>query len=389
MTTQLRGITWDHSRGYDPMVATAESYTVAHPDVHIHWDKRSLQAFADHPLDDLASRYDLIVIDHPHVGSAARGGYLVALDECGRHPDLSTLAEQSVGSSHQSYRYANHQWALAIDAATQVAVYRPDLIDAGELPTTWDHVVSLATAGRVLWPLKPVDAVSSFNTLAANRGTPIAAQHDQIIDKESGRAVLEAMRSVAQHVPRECMTMNPPQTLSWMSRENNEQYAYCPLLYGYTNYARDRYADRLLRFKDIPALGNAGPVGAQLGGTGIAVSSKCEHHDIAVDYAFWIAGAECQRTIFTEASGQPGNAVAWEDDRCNAITHDFFCDTRTTLDGSWVRPTNDGYLDFQDRAGDRINRYLIEDGDIDETQIGLNTIWRDTCQCNDTSVSMG
>jgi len=378
MTTHLRGITWDHSRGYDPMVATAMAYTETHPDVHIHWEKRSLQAFADHPLDDLATRYDLIVIDHPHVGSAAMGGYLVALDECERNPDLMILGEQSVGSSHQSYHYANHQWALAIDAAAQVAVYRPDLIDVRELPVTWDQVIALASTGRVLWPLKPVDAISSFNTLAANRGTPIASQHDQVIDKESGRTVLEAMCSVAQHVPRECMSMNPPQVLDWMSSDNNEQYAYCPLLYGYTNYARNGYADRLLRFTDISALGEFGPVGSQLGGTGIAVSSKCQYRDIAVDYSFWIAGAECQHTIFTEASGQPGNAVAWEDNRCNTTTHDFFRDTRTTLEGSWIRPTNNGYLDYQDRAGDRINRFLIEDGDIDETLVDLNTIWSDT-----------
>ena len=42
----LRGMTWDHSRGFDPMVATSAAYAAAHPGVSITWEKRSLQAFA-------------------------------------------------------------------------------------------------------------------------------------------------------------------------------------------------------------------------------------------------------------------------------------------------------------------------------------------------------
>ena len=32
---ELRGMTWDHSRGYDPMLATAAAYAAAHPGVTI------------------------------------------------------------------------------------------------------------------------------------------------------------------------------------------------------------------------------------------------------------------------------------------------------------------------------------------------------------------
>ena len=32
---ELRGISWDHPRGHDPMVATAVSYAAAHPDVRV------------------------------------------------------------------------------------------------------------------------------------------------------------------------------------------------------------------------------------------------------------------------------------------------------------------------------------------------------------------
>jgi len=77
---KLRGMTWDHARGYDPMVATSDAYMATHPGVEISWEKRSLQAFADRPIADMAADYDLMVIDHPHVGEVAESGQLLALD---------------------------------------------------------------------------------------------------------------------------------------------------------------------------------------------------------------------------------------------------------------------------------------------------------------------
>jgi hypothetical protein len=75
----LRGMTWDHARGYDPMVATSAAYAAAHPGVTITWEKRSLQAFADRPISEMAETYDLMVIDHPHVGEVAKAGQPSAL----------------------------------------------------------------------------------------------------------------------------------------------------------------------------------------------------------------------------------------------------------------------------------------------------------------------
>ena len=78
---ELTGITWNHTRGYLPLVATAQRYAEVHHDVSILWQKRSLQQFADAPLSDLASRFDMLVIDHPSIGEAAQQNLLLALDE--------------------------------------------------------------------------------------------------------------------------------------------------------------------------------------------------------------------------------------------------------------------------------------------------------------------
>ena len=133
----LRGMTWKHDRGLAPMLATAAQFAERHPDVRIEWEARSLQGFADHPIRDLAQEFDLLVLDHPFMGTVAKGGYLVPLDNYISSEVLCNLRNESVGASHQSYFYDGHQWALAIDAAAQVAGYRPDLLAAvgmGVLP---------------------------------------------------------------------------------------------------------------------------------------------------------------------------------------------------------------------------------------------------------------
>src|ERR1700722_325769 len=128
MTVELRGITWEHARGYGSVVAAAEAYRDVRPDVRVTWEFRSLQAFADSPMESLVDRYDLLVIDHPHVPLAAERGLFAAIDGTGHDDELAVLREQSVGRSHESYSHLGHQWGLATDAAAQVAAYRPDLL---------------------------------------------------------------------------------------------------------------------------------------------------------------------------------------------------------------------------------------------------------------------
>jgi multiple sugar transport system substrate-binding protein len=97
----LRGMTWSHPRGYDPLVACAEVWRET-TGVAIAWDKRSLQDFEAYPVEDLARRYDLIVIDHPHVGQITREGCLTPFDDPARAPARKALERASVGPSYAS-----------------------------------------------------------------------------------------------------------------------------------------------------------------------------------------------------------------------------------------------------------------------------------------------
>jgi len=357
--TELIGMTWDHSRGFDPMVATSEAFSRRHSDVTVRWEKRSLQAFADRPIEEMANRYDLMVIDHPHVGEAARSGLLLALDSLGRDANLDALAAQSVGASHRSYEFGGRQWALAIDAATPVAAYRKDLM--AQPPGDWRETMDLARRGSVAFALIPLNALMTFMGLARNMGADLAAG-DDFIDRAAGDEVLDSMAGIVALVDPRCLSLDPIGIYEWMGR-TAEAPAYSPFGYGYTNYSREGYCPFPLDFADAPGLRGNDPSGTVLGGAGISVSASSTHRNVAADYAFWIAGATCQEGMYFDSGGQPGNAVAWESDRCNAACRNFFRATRRTLDTAWLRPRYDGYMGFQESAGDIVHAFLRGDAD--------------------------
>ena len=49
---KLKGITWNHTRGLLPMVATSQRFTELNTGIEISWEKRSLQDFADASIED-------------------------------------------------------------------------------------------------------------------------------------------------------------------------------------------------------------------------------------------------------------------------------------------------------------------------------------------------
>lgn len=347
---RLRGITWDHPRGLDCLRASAAEWARTRPDVAVDWTARSLQDFGAAPLEQLAAEFDLLVIDHPHVPHAHNAALLAEL----AGPDLAALSAQSVGRSHESYVYYGRQYGLAIDAAAQVAAYRPDLL--AEPPRQWAQVWELAREGRILWPGKPVDAISSFLSLAGNSRVNIG--EDRFVDRDAGSAILADLHRLADSVPPDCLAMNPIQVAERLAAE--DRWVYAPLLFGYTNYSREGFRRRRLGYTDAP-----GMIGSCLGGAGIAVSARTDHRVEATAHAFWLAGADVQRGVYYRSGGQPGNAVAWDDTATNADSLDFFRNTRATLENARIRPHYDGWLAVQEAAGIAINRALRRE--IDDT----------------------
>jgi multiple sugar transport system substrate-binding protein len=351
---KLKGMTWNHPRGYLPLEAAAAKFRETHPEFDIAWDRRSLKDFGDYPVELLAREYDIILIDHPHVGMASRQNALVSLDEYVPEPYLHDQDANSVGPSHRSYRWNGRQWALAVDAAAQVAAFRPDLLDARDVPHTWQEVLELAKSpqgpngSRVGWPLCPTDAMCSFLSLCAGIDGPGFFDEESGVDSVIGEAAIGLMFELLPHLHASSLHSNPIQMYDRMS--SGDEIAYVPLAFGYTNYARKGLASRLLRFADIPAISRE-PRGSLLGGVGMAVSAYSANIGLSVEFAMFAARGDVQRTLYVESGGQPGHAAAWRDKAANAACGDFFASTLRTMELSYMRPRNEAFPTFQEQAG--------------------------------------
>ncbi|MBL0372438.1 carbohydrate ABC transporter substrate-binding protein [Rhizobium sp. KVB221] len=353
MSVKLKGMTWSHPRGYDPLVACSALYK-QQTGVEIEWDKRSLQDFESFPVEELARTYDLVVIDHPHVGQITAENCLTPLDIDGRETAFDTLAAGSVGESFRSYNWQGRQWAFPIDAATQAQAYREDLVDPIE---SWEEVLEVAEQGGVLLPLRPPHSLMTFYTLCANLMVPCASSDGMLVDPEIGAGVFDMIAELVDLIDPACFDMDPIAVLEKMAEEDSV-IACSPYIYGYVSYAVEGFRKNVLTFADIPETGMIGPAGSALGGTGIAVSSFSKARDAAVDFAYWIASADIQKGLYASSGGQPGHAAAWEDEKVNEATGDFYANTRMTLEGAWVRPRHNGYMAFQQAASERINAGL-------------------------------
>jgi len=371
MSILLKGITWSHSRGYTSIVAVSQRYCELHSDIDIQWEKRSLQEFADAPLETLSKTYDLLVIDHPWAGFAAKHGILLPLNQYLSKEFLEDQEQNSVGASHLSYNFKGFQSALAIDAATPIAVYRPDLLLQEELPKTFDDVLSLAKLGKVIYAGIPLNLLMDFYMFCNTKDVGFFSEN-QVIGTETGIEVLETMRQLASYCTKSIFNWDPIQIHEILASQEN--YSYCPFAYGYTNYSRAGYAKHLLKATDVVTWHNR-LLQTVLGGTGLAISSQCKSIHSAVSFAKYAASPEIQKTLFFDNGGQPGHRSAWLDEETNRRCLNFFKDTLKTLDASYLRPRYSGYLYFQDHAGNYIQDYIMNGGNPKHTLDKLNALY--------------
>jgi multiple sugar transport system substrate-binding protein len=375
MAAVLRGITWGHSRGITPLLAAAQRYEELHPEVQVQWKKRTLQEFADFPIEKLTEEYDLLIIDHPWVGCAAATNCVLPLNEYLSEEYLQNQFDNSVGSSHQSYNYDGSQWALAIDAATPAASYRKDLLKKNNtsLPETWEQLIALAAKGKVAAPAIPIDLLMNFYSFCIANGQVPFQNETEIADEETAIAAIETMKELYSLVDKKMFGCNPIAVAELMSSTND--YWYCPLAYCYSNYSRTGFGGHLLYYADVVSL-KGSKLKTTIGGTGIAVSSFSKHKEIAVDFAQWITNEEMQRTFYVQHGGQSGHGKAWTDEAANTMTNNFFKNVLPVMNNGYIRPRYNGYLHFQDNAGLPLQKCLLGELPVKKALNEMNNIYR-------------
>src|SRR5436190_18403370 len=216
MGRRLTGLAWDHRRCWGPLEASVPGYLATHHGLTIHWERRSLYEFGEGRLEDAVRDYDLVLLDHPFIGDVCREGLLVPFDSHLTDATRKMFTAESVGKSWQSYQADGLQWALPIDAAAQVASYRPDLLArlGGALPKSHAEAVSLGHQARAegKWlglPLVPTDAMCLILTQAAIAGHAIAPADDVFLHESALAEILDRLRELAALAHPDSWSWNP------------------------------------------------------------------------------------------------------------------------------------------------------------------------------------
>ena len=258
-----------------------------------------------------------------------------------------------------------------MDAAAQVAAWRPDLIE--EAPRSLDEVDALAaTLARrglsIAVPLKQIDVFCLFLTLAANLGHPVREHDGEVVPDGVFGEVLTQLRRLHRLSLPGSETMNPIDVFELMS--DLDDIAYAPFLFGYSNYTRPGRR-RTIRVADIPGVASEDCSGSCLGGVGIGVSSRCARPDIAAAYALYLCEPAYQASHYVRSGGQPASLSAWSSEHANYVTQGFFRDTLQTLERSYLRPRFRGFMDIARRVGPLLVEHLTSgsSGDMVQSKI--------------------
>ena len=311
--SNLRVLCWGHRRATEPLRAAAAAYREERPDTTFQIDVRPLSAFEHQGIEGVAREYDLVVFDHPFCGDITARGAFLPLDL--HLPSLlgDGSDDRYVGASLSSYRFAGSVWGAPIDAATQHALVRGDLLEAAceTVPRSWHDALALGDRlkPRALCLGLAVETPHALLTLAslmANAGRPWSTDPAEPLTIDSA-AFLEAMRLV-----RQLLAFCPPEALSWNSIDLHEamverdDIAYCPCVYGYATYGE---ADQRkpLRFGDFAGARAPYEAGSAIGGTALGVSrfSSSTIADEAISFVRFMLEPRVQDQLIPSFHGQP------------------------------------------------------------------------------------
>ena len=399
----LRGLTWDHPRAYQPL----QAFATLRPDIAVSWDRQSLAAFEAKPIAELAQSYDLMIIDHPGLGAAIAAQAIQPLDQLVPADQLAAWQAGAVGPTWASYTVASttgpsttgpsttgpsatgaaQQWAIPIDAATQVSVFRPDLL-AGP-PGDWSEVPALARRHRTALCLGGPHAFLTLLAMCASARPARPARPARTAAHRSGPATRPPPAAPAQRRVRRAghparrvgrggpgdLPGRPDRGARGPGRRGGGLLP-AGLRLRQLRPARTAAASAVA-WADAPTFGSARP-GSVLGGTGLAVSAP-RRPDPAEVRRFLIAfGApDVQAGLVPAHGGQPALAAAWDSAAIDQAWGGYYRSTRRSLDAAWVRPRADGWITLQEHASALVRAVISGQASAHQATTLINASYRE------------
>lgn len=377
MSTLIKGIAWNHSRAFPPLVATAQRYEELHPNTRIQWEKRSLDEFGHQPIDQMVEAYDLIIIDHPWAGFCFQKHLVLDLKPHLSPEQWRDLETNSIGKSFTSYYFQDKLMAVPIDAATPSASYRQDLLQRHSisLPDNWDQLVLLADQKKAVMPAFGADLFLNWSMLVEALEGDLVVDKDQICKPEIGRQSMELLKRLSEPMPDQIYDANPIQVAEWMTQ--TDEIFYCPFAYSYNNYCRESFCgNRKLSYAPLVTLQGNTPLRSIIGGTGIAISSQCKEPQPALDYALFTSSRKVQSGIYSLAGGQPSRRDSWRDLQDNPLYGGFYQNAFSDQERALIRPRYSGYVPLQSEGGIPLQQYLKDEISLQVAWDSLNQSYR-------------
>ena len=359
MTIVLKGTAWDHPRAFAGLHAVNPAISAALGGARIEWDVHSLADFSAAPLSNTADHYDLVLFDHPYSGDASRG-LLLDLSRYLAPSVLDDLRSDTVGFGVDLFDYDGGVWGLPIDAACQVAAYRPDLCARAGMDEAYLRSATLSDIVdrlrreklKLAISFRGVGSFMCFLSYCHQLGAVPFAREGELVPREIGVEVVQLMHRILDAAVPEVMDWISITCLEEMARRDD--LAYCPTIFGFSPYSHDSYGTvdgrRPLNFTAPPLARIGARQSSIIGGAGIGVSAKTRHPELAAKAVELLMSREMQREMAL-ASGQPGRRSTWVDPQVNAVSRGFFANTLSTIEQGYIRPRFPGWVPRQTRAG--------------------------------------
>ncbi|RMH11028.1 MAG: extracellular solute-binding protein [Gammaproteobacteria bacterium] len=377
---RLIGLTWQNPRGVDPLMAAARLWRELHPDVEVVWEALPWIEFEHRLLDAVTGKckpYDMVMLDHPWVGTLVSHSYLRAWDSLVDQSYLDDLKRRVVPPSYDSYVWHDRLWALPVDAACHAGLIREDLLAIHDLPRDWSVLGEWAK--QRFDPPRSYPLVLSINSVLGNclflalmnsLGTPAYTDPENpTCDPEAARKILVMLSELLTFVPPGSTTWGPWDIYEYMT--THDDVSYCPQIFGYVNYFNTA-GNRKLRLAGCPTLWNKPPTPI-LGGVGLAVTQTCREVEAASAYAMYVMSESVQRRIFPSNSGQPADRSVWDDVKINDTVNGFYSDMSSLMEHSFIRPRYSGFHDIELRNADTLDRFWSGAASLDETVEALRS----------------
>lgn len=362
----LKGLTWDHPRAIDGLVAATREVERTLGTVRVTWDTHSLDDFSANPIGETIGDYDFVIYDHPFIGDVSRDRVMLDLS---RHLDPGFIAEleaDAVGYGVDIYRNEAGLWALPIDAACQVAAFRPDLCARAGLNTESlrdlplpEIIARLRAAGlKLAISFAGVGALMSFFTICYKLGASPFAE-GRMVPPEAGHAAIATMHAIIDASPHEVLDWISITALEEMARRDD--LAFCPYIFGFSPYAMQPYGyedgRRPLVFNASPAPKGRRTPGGIIGGAGIGISARTKHPEAAATFLMAL-NSRAAHVVMAANRSQPGRRSTWLDPKINHLSLGFYRNTLEDIDQGYIRPRVPDFVARQTAAGACLEHHL-------------------------------